>query len=235
MYDYLIILQDCMFIGFCYILLFNVFTLNCTFNSFNYSKKMYIIKNLIKSFTLCYLTFISFNNIIPQFYYTFDNNIIKKYASLYVSNDIMAIIIVRRLSLTTKIHHSITTLLLFYTFNIDFNDYKQVGTLLVIYTTLSSYTFIVNFYLGIRFFKTNLNEKNSEYLYHYIKNRYIDNIRYIAYYIYKYVCLFNWFIHICIILFKLINNQLYMIYYFYFFLLYFIVNDDLILMSWLKN
>ena len=175
----------------------------------------------------------SLYDILPQFYNEFDNEIIKKYASMYVSNDIMALVIVRRLPLTTKIHHSITSLLLFYTFNIDFNDEKQFGELLVVYTVLSSYTFIVNFYLGIRYFKIKVIEDTSSYLYDDTINRYIDIIRNFAYYNYKYICILNWSIHIITIVFKLLNNQIYISYYFYCILLYFIINDDLILMDWL--
>lgn len=222
-------------IGINYLLFFNILNLNNKFKQLEYSKQMYVVKNIIKSGVLCYLTLMSFYDILPQFYNEFNNEMIKKYASKYVSNDIMALIIVRRLPLTTKIHHSITSLLLLYTFNIDFNDEKQFGELLIIYTILSSYTFIVNFYLGLRYFKTKVIENTSSYLYINTKNRYIDIVRNIAYYNYKYICILNWFIHISIIIFKLINNQLYISYYFYCILLYFIINDDLILMNWLSE
>lgn len=235
MYEYSTIIRDCSFVGFNYILLFNVLILNNTFRCFDYSKQLYIVKNLVKSGVLGYITLMSFSDVLPQFLNKFDNEIIKNYASLYVSNDIIALIFVERLPLTTKIHHSITTLLLFYTFNIDFNDNKHFGELLVIYTILSSYTFIVNFYLGIRYFRTNEIDNISSCLYNNTINRYIDITRIIASYNYKYICILNWFIHINIILFKLFNNQLYIPYYFYCFLLFFIVNDDLILMSWLSK
>lgn len=232
MYEYLIILHDCLFIGSSYLVLYFILLFNKSFASFEYSKRMYIVKNFIKSGALCYITLCSFNDLIPQFYNVCNNELIRRHASIYVSNDIVALLVVKRLPLTTKIHHSITTLLLFYAFYIDFNDIKHVGTLLIVYTTLSSYTFIVNFYLAARFFRS---EETGITKYNSLKNKYIDNIRKFAYFNYKYICAVNWTIHITVLILKLFNNELYIPYYFYCFVLYFIISDDLILMEWLKN
>ena len=232
MYKYLVILQDCVCISSSYAVLYFILIFNKSFASFEYSKRMYIVKNFIKSAALCYMAISSFNDLIPQFYNVCDNELIRRHASIYVSNDIVALLVVRRLPLTTKIHHTITTILLFYSFNVDFNDETHFGKLLIIYTMMSSYTSIVNFYLAARFFRT---KEDSTRKYSCIKNTYIDNIRKIAYYNYKYICALNWTLHINILMFKLFNNKIYFSYYFYFFFLYFIISDDLILMSWLRN
>ena len=42
----------------------------------------------------------------------------------------------------------------------DFNNIENVGQLLFIYTIFSSYAFLVNFYLGIRFLKNKNNTKS---------------------------------------------------------------------------
>lgn len=222
---YLTILRDSLCVGSCYGLLYFILLFNKHYAKLDYSTRMYIVKNFVKSAILFYISLNSFSDLIPSIYYNeFDNFICRKYASLYVSNDIVALLVVKRLPITTKIHHSITTGLLFYSFNIDFNNEDNFGKLLVVYTLLSSFAFMVNFYLAARFFK-----KDEIY------NRYIDKIRIYSYNIYALLCLINWIIHGLVISIKFYLNQIYLCYAFYCFILIFIINDDLILMSWLKK
>ena len=113
-----------------------------------------------------------------------------------------------------------------YTLHVDFNSIENVGQLLFIYTIFSSYTFLVNFYLGIRFLK---DEKNK-YL-----NEIIEYSRISAYVIYKYSCIINWTIQGIILLYRAYIGIYNIHYILYSGLLYFIIKDDLILMSWLKH
>ena len=155
----------------------------------------------------------------------FDNELIYKFGALYVSNDIIALCVVKNLSITTKCHHFITTLLLFYSFSIDFNDSEKPGILMYIYTILSSYSFLVNFYLGMRFLK----EKNT------IMAGYIDISKVYAYYIYIISCAINWLLHIFIIILASFANVISIQYAIYFILLSFIITDDIVLLKWLDS
>ena len=69
--------------------------------------------------------------------------------SLYVSNDIIGLLRVKRIHLTTKIHQRQQHY--YYIVSItDFNN-NIIGKLIFIYCMLSWLRFLVNFYLGIRF------------------------------------------------------------------------------------
>lgn len=211
------------------LILYNFFyyTLNLfeIFNILNYDKKIYIVKNIVKSIILGYLSFATIN-IIPSLINNknYNNELIKHYSTLYVGNDIFALLFVPNLPKTTKIHHTITTILLFYSLNIDYNNNKIIGRLLIIYSIFSCYSFIVNLYLGIRFFKNNNN----------LLDKFIDIIRITAYYIYVISCIINWIIQSIIISYNIILININLEILLYVFLLQFIVKDDLILINWLK-
>ena len=198
---------------------------NKIFQKLKLNKQLYVVKNLVKSFNLGYISIVYSKTLIN--YMITDNynmELIRNIASLYVSNDIMALALVPNLPKTTKIHHSITTFLLGYTMTVDYNDISNPGKLMLIYTLLSSYSFLVNFYLGIRF----LEQKNT-------KNKLIKYSRAASFYTYTTCCFINWSIHCFILLSRIISLQYNLQYLAYTGMLYFIVKDDLILMSWLKN
>jgi hypothetical protein len=224
---YIELIQTLLNIGGHYIIFYVILIFNENFQKIKISKQLYIVKNIVKSWILLYVSinasFDLYNFILTNH---IDMNRIYHYASNYVSNDILALILVPNLPYTTRIHHMITSLFLLYTLNIDYNDITNVGHLLFIYTLLSSYTFLVNFYLGIRFLK---NEKNN-YL-----NEIIEYSRIYAYNIYKYSCMINWTIHIVLLSYRAYLGVFNLHYLIYTGLLFFIIKDDLILMSWLKN
>lgn len=210
-----------------YIVFYVVLVFNSHFQTIKISRQLYIVKNIVKSWILLYVAIYAS---IDLYYYFITNeinmNLIYHYASIYVSNDILALILVPKLPYTTRIHHMITSLFLLYTLNIDYNDINNVGQLLFIYTLFSSYTFLVNFYLGIRFLK---HDKNN-YL-----NEIIEYSRIYAYNIYRYSCFINWIIHILLLSYRAYIGVFNLHYLIYSCLLFFIVKDDLILMNWLKN
>ena len=198
---------------------------NKTFQKLELNKRLYVVKNLVKSFNLGYISIVYTNTLINYMIVDkYNMKVIRDLASFYVSNDIMALALVPNLPKTTKIHHSITTLLLCYTMIVDYNYISNPGKLLLIYTILSCYSFLVNFYLGIRF----LEQKNTE-------NKIIKYSRVASFYTYASCCIVNWTIHCFILISRIISLQYNLQYLAYTGLLYFIIKDDLILMSWLKN
>lgn len=227
MEKYLDLLQTLLNVCGHYIIFYVILVFNSHFQTIKLSKQLYIVKNVVKSWILLYVAIYASIDLYKYFVTNEINmNLIYHYASIYVSNDILALILVPNLPYTTRIHHMITSLFLIYTLNIDYNDITNVGQLLFIYTLFSSYTFLVNFYLGIRFLK---HEKNK-YL-----NEIIEYSRIYSYYIYKYSCFINWTIHILLLSYRAYIGVFNLHYIIYSGLLFFIVKDDLILMSWLKN
>ena len=224
---YLDLLQTLLNVSGYYIIFYVVLVFNSHFQTIKLSRQLYIVKNIVKSWILLYVSIYASVDLYNYFITNEINmTLIYHYASIYVSNDILALILVPNLPYTTRIHHLITSLFLIYTLNIDYNDINNVGQLLFIYTLFSSYTFLVNFYLGIRFLK---HEKNK-YL-----NEIIEFSRIYASYIYKYSCIINWTIHILLLSYRAYLGVFNLHYIIYSGLLFFIVKDDLILMSWLKK
>ena len=89
-----------------------LFVLSCLYLQIMYeilngygSFNNYITKNFMKSIYLFFLFISASIFIIP--YEEYNNDVIKIFASLYVSNDFMGLIKVK-LSLTTKIHHTVS-------------------------------------------------------------------------------------------------------------------------------
>ena len=220
------LLISCLSVLSCYCLLHIFFRQSPEYNSLSYNKKCYVLKNVTKSIILFIMTFYSIDKIIiPALEGSWNNKDVHTFSSAYVSNDIIGLLIVPKLPFSTKMHHIITGTLLFYSYTIDFTE-NNVGRWMFIYTLMSTITFLVNTYLGLRHIRTE-SESNL--------NRIIDNIRVMAFYIYLVACLINWSIHIYLISQKIYNLEYTIPYIMYSVLLIPIINDDLILMKWLHN
>ena len=217
-----------------YFIFYNLLTPIEIFKKLNYNKKMNIIKNITKSSFLFYIFVIGtkeiFEFIINDVY---DMNKVRNYGAIYVSCDLVALLIIPKLPKTTKIHHYSTLFLLSIVSYYDANK-KDVVKFICIYTMWSYFSFMVNFYLGVRFF---IVKKDNDKLSRFdkINNKIIDNIRIISYYNYLLCCIFNWSIHIYMLSIKLYNFNIDIVTSIYLLFLIPIIKDDLILMSWLKN
>lgn len=184
-----------------------------------YHKRQYIIKNFSKSFNLALLSFFS----IPYILYPMilnqpcNNHLYHICGAFYSSNDLFAIVNVKKLPKTTKTHHTITSILALTSFGIDFNQ-SELGKMLFTYTLFSSFTFIVNYYLAARYIH------NAEK---------INSVRIYSRNIYASSLFFNWSWHIYHFVknYSILSYQ-HMIYYV---LLYWIIKDDLILLNWLNK
>lgn len=231
----ILIVNHCFLILSLYLVFYIFLSLNDKFNKLKYEKKLYVIKNFIKSYILCYMTYTTFHILLQILYeLPFNNLEIYHYSSLYVCNDLIALIVVPKLPFTTKIHHCITTCLLFYSLSIDYNS-NNIGKLILIYTFFSCYSFIVNFYLGLRYFYTIITKQKRINNHEIVVNNFIDTIRISAYYNYLLCCAINWSIHIIIFIYRLYNNIFDRYHILYIIIFRFVVKDDLILLNWLYN
>ena len=206
--------------------------INEQFRKYDDAKKYYIIKNLIKSAMMAFIfigmIFVYIPNIINGIWNDSHNRLIGVF---YVSNDLAGLMAVPNLPKSTKLHHY-TTVFLYTLICYLSTDEETIGRLLVIYTVFSCIPFMVNTYLGIRFFYTRGNELTEKQR---RINKMIDINRIMAYYVYLICCFFNWSYHSYFLVKKISLNALTFEYYIYYLLLIPLINDDIILLSWLKN
>lgn len=155
MYDYgalLWFLFSCLIIRGAY----NVVRIGMCLASRRYSRQprhrqLYVAKNLIKA---CYLAILAVVAawlvvvpiVVDDVWNTF---IIHRLAVLYVSNDFMGLVLVDRLPSTTKIHHVVTTVLVFTSLSLDFQT-SDIAQAMLVYTYGASCAYAVNAYLGLR-------------------------------------------------------------------------------------
>ena len=176
-------------------------------------KKSYVVINLVKSLYLCALTFLFIYYFILNS--IFNYNVLFYLGSTYILLDIIALIVVNKMQINTKIHHIIVQILfgICYLYNFDTNNYIVNG--IIVYTIFSSVAFMVNGFLGLRIF---------------IKDKWLITYAKISMYIYIFSCMFNWIYQIYIL-----HNLSVSIGLIYFTLLILIINDDITLIKYLYN
>ena len=207
---------------------------NRNFPLLNENKQKYITKNIIKSFSLLLLLHPT-TNLLGSIIYNrpLSNFFVKNFASFYVSNDIVALFKVKNLPTTTIFHHSMTTLLLFVNYFIDYENLEQssLAKLLIIYTCFSCYPFTVNTYLGLRFLEYKEEKENNLTLNQIRFNSFLEILRHSSYYIYSSCIFCNWTYQIYDLTINpfTLNRAIYMI------SITPIIYDDLVLLSWLKK
>lgn len=222
------IIQYCSIVLISYPIVHTILLLtNQNYIKLNYHKRCYVVKNIIKSIMLCWISIWSTRSIIIPVLYgeNYVNELMYETAAKYVSNDIIGLLLIPKLPRTTVFHHITTTLLVISSFSIDFTN-DNVGRWMFIYTMWSCFSFGVNAYLGLRFLITN--ETN-------FFNVFVDILRIFSFYKYLVCCIINWSWHACLIYQKLIVNELTIGHFTYLVFLIPIIRDDIILMSWLYH
>jgi len=188
------------------------------YNTLPTFRQMYIQKNMVKSFYLAILTiYASMKVILPIYQRGFwDTYTIHRLATLYGSNDFMGLVCVDQLPKTTRIHHIISTILVFTSLSLDFQE-SDIGQAMLVYTMASASAYIVNLHLAVRL----LFERGE-----------LVRLRYVAAAIYMTSCGCSWTWHV-VWAFSRANFNIYHV--LYFLLLGWIVRDDIILMQWLSK
>tara|TARA_B110001469_G_C9624707_1_gene311690 strand:+ start:75 stop:833 length:759 start_codon:yes stop_codon:yes gene_type:complete len=206
---------------------------NDKFRNYNIEKQNYIIKNFIKSIVMSiifiFMIFIFIPNLFKNKWNDSHNRLV---GAFYVSNDLAGLIAVKNLPLSTKVHHYTTVFLYTIICIISTEEEENIGRLIVVYTIFSCIPFLVNSYLGLRFFYTRekIKNENDRKI-----NKIIDLNRILAFYIYIVCCILNWSYHIIFLLNIIKLGGFSFTYLVYYGLLYPIINDDIILLTWLKE
>lgn len=181
-------------------------------------KQSYIAKNIAKSLLLCCISIIG----MPIALYpilvhdTWCSHVMRTIAAIYGSIDFMGLVVVPNLPQTTKIHHVVSTILIFSSFFIPFEEIN-VSRLLAIYAILSTYAFSVNAYLGARWLGT------------------YNKLRVFAMYNYILCCAINWSLILITVYSHYTLGGLTFWYVIVLTLMMGLVRDDLILIKWLYN
>jgi hypothetical protein len=203
----------------------NLLKKNTYYNKYAENRQRYITKNIVKSILLCFISVITIKPLYDIILYNkWNNSIIHTLGSLYVSNDILGLLCIDNLPKSTKFHHIVASLLLFLNFNIDYTEINtssiEIGKLLVVYVIFSSYSFLVNYTLGYRF----LTSSNSKIL---------AQLKQVSFYTYLLSCMINWSIQLVFLYrFKNMNVITKLV---YIGVMMPIVNDDLLLLDWLRS
>jgi hypothetical protein len=113
-------------------------------------QKLYVVKNLTKSFILFLIVMLSLPWMVDIILYdTWNNTIMHFIGTLYVSTDLSGLLFVPNLVTRTKIHHIIVCLIGFCNL---FTNYNEIGLhrALLTLTYMSAIPYMVNAYLGLR-------------------------------------------------------------------------------------
>lgn len=220
MYDYYAILWflvSCLFVRAMYFVVDTALKKSPRYAQLPLWRQMYIQKNFIKSMYLALLTIYALPAVILPIVSTglWDTYIIHRIGAMYVSNDFTGLVCVDKLPKTTRVHHIITTVLVFTALSIDFQT-SDIGQAMFVYTMASASAYIVNLHLGARW----LWPPDA-----------LRGLRYTAGTIYIICCGLSWTWH----LWWAFSSTLNLYHLMYFVLLGWIVRDDIILMQWLTR
>lgn len=181
-------------------------------------KKMYVVKNYIKSLFLAGLCF-NLHNFFNLLNGTLDLMFIKRCGVYYIMNDIIGLLLVKKLPTTTKIHH-ITTSLCGLAIIMKETNKLDILTLIVLYAVFSSMAFCVNFYLGLRIYSNDIKLKQF--------------LSISSFWIYLISCIISWIFQGCMAFIVLPTVPLWNV-LIYFAFLFSVGRDDIILMKWLYH
>ena len=202
-----------------YGLVFSLIYKNSLFIKLNYNRKLYVVKNIAKSIGLLLIAIYS----TPTLYdciilNKWDNNQIHTLGFMYASSDILSLLLVRKLPKSTKIHH---TSVLFLSIVNCLTDYTKPNHWrgIIIYAFFSSYTYLVNTYLGLRLIaKKELSKIVCKY----------------SLYIYSSACILCWIYQLYNYTYWILNNFVFSL-LINMFLISMVIYDDLILINYLKK
>ena len=189
-------------------------------------RKLYVIKNLIKSIILVSISIFDINTISEiLFHGIYTKESIIRIAIIYGINDTYGLINVPGLNFSTKIHHSVTTILCISTL---FYDYENLGYIkgIIYYALFSILSGSVNGYLSYRFI--------------FPKSEYRFFFKRFAYYNYLICFISEWLYQYYVIMSYLFDYSYHNYIYHTGFLLYFccihlIMYDDIKLIEYLRK
>jgi len=206
------------------------------YRGYNKQKQYYIIKNIIKSLCMSVIFFFLIFTFIPNLYYDIWNDSYNRIVgAFYVANDLAGLFTVPNLPQSTKFHHYTSVFLFTLICSMTTEEGENVAQLIVVYTIFSCIPYLVNSYLALRFYYNRQKAQTPLSLKELKENQIIDFIRIASYYLYFICCLCNWSYHALFLLNRILLWKLNLTYIIYYILLVPIINDDIVLLQWLKT
>tara|TARA_B110000091_G_C13789907_1_gene465146 strand:- start:1340 stop:2008 length:669 start_codon:yes stop_codon:yes gene_type:complete len=180
-------------------------------------RKLYVQKNLIKSFVLAFMLPPALIWVVWPIWQSnvWHTPTIQYFAVVYGANDFVGLLCVNNLPKTTRIHHLISTFLVLTSLSMDFQT-SSVAQSMLAYTFFAASSYIVNFQLAVRW----CFPRGSAIW-----------LRYLAGMIYVLSCAVSW----CWQLWWAYSTSLEAYHFVYIVLMLWIVRDDIILMRWLTT
>jgi len=190
---------------------------NALYDALPTYRKMYVQKNIVKSFSLAFMLPLAAGIIVYPIWYTnvWHTSRIHVFAVAYGANDFVGLVCVDRLPKTTRIHHLISTFLVLTSLSLDFQDSPMAQSMLV-YTFFAASAYIVNLHLAVRWLFPRGAQKR---------------LRRAAAVVYAMACGMSW----CWQIWWAWTTPLAWYHYVYIAMMFWIVRDDIILMQWLAS
>jgi hypothetical protein len=181
-------------------------------------RQKYIAKNVAKSMLLMILTVISiYTAVLPMvFRGEWSTHVLRMIAATYGSMDFIGLLCVPKLPQTTKVHHVVSTVLIWSSFLVDFT-LPNVSTLFATYALLSMFAGSVNMYLGLRFLGS------------------YNKLRLLAMWNYIICCAVNWTLLVFTVAIHWFGGHFSATHVVVLILMLGLVRDDLILIKWLYD
>ena len=121
------------------------------FQTYSTTRKNYIVKNIFKSVLLLMLvpmsSIIFWNGVFKD---KWERYIVTICGTLYAATDMVGVVMIRKLNMSTALHHACVMVFAIMTFTFDFYTCPWIQSL-ILYGCIASFTCTVNLYLGIRF------------------------------------------------------------------------------------
>lgn len=187
------------------------FSIYAPYRSMPPHRQLYVQKNFVKSVVLCMLMIPAVVWVmIPMWSNQWHTETSHLFAAVYGSNDFVGLLMVR-LPRTTRIHHVISTLLVVFSFSLDFET-SPVAQSMLVYTFFAASAYLVNLQLALRWFPD-------------------TRLRVWAGRVYVVACVLSWTWQVA----WLWRTTLALHHWLYVLLMLWIVRDDVILMRWLQT
>lgn len=190
-------------------------------------KKWYVVVNMSKAFFLACMAFSSrywIGAYLGFFLDEFQTVELKRCGMLYISTDVVALYMVPKLPRSTVFHHISTAALIMLVSSIDISVKGWKGLLSIckmslIYGVLSSFSFLVNAYLGLR-----VVYPKSKWMYWFVN---------VSLYPYVLCCAINWTVHVVWLARVILTFDFSFYNLLYVLAIIFMVHDDIVLIRWL--
>jgi hypothetical protein len=122
-----------------------------SFGRLDSRKKMYVVSNLLKAAALAVQTPYVLHFLYEALYLDIWNSIkIRNLGNLYAIPDGVSLLLVRKMSISTKIHHSIVCLFNIISLQVDYGE-VSVFRCMPVYASLSTLSYLVNSTLAFRY------------------------------------------------------------------------------------